>query len=104
MVKKIKIYTFREDLREQLKDPRFKKSFEKERSKLQLGYQIHLAREKAGMTQQELARKIGTRQSNISRLECGDYNFTIEMLDKISRALGVRLKIEIQSRNQEKAA
>lgn len=104
MAKKIKIYSFREDLEKRLKDPSFRKGYEEASRKVNLGYQIHLAREKAGMTQQQLARKIGTRQSNISRLECGDYNFTVDMLEKITQALGVSLRIKIEHGDVGKAA
>ena len=86
--------TFREYLKDQEKNSRFKKNFEEEKRRLNLGYQIFLAREKAEMTQGELAKRIGTRQSNISRLEQGNYNFTVDMLEKIAGALNFKLKIE----------
>lgn len=46
------------------------------------------ARSNANMTQQELADKIGTKKSAISRIESGQQNLTIDMLIKISNALG----------------
>lgn len=46
------------------------------------------ARTSAGMTQQELADKIGTKKTAISRIENGQQNLTIDMLIKISNALG----------------
>jgi len=48
-----------------------------------------------GFTQSELARKVGTKQSSISRFESGTYNPTISFLRKVADALGVRLKISI---------
>lgn len=97
-------YTFNEYLKKEIKNPRFKKGFEDEKQKLNLGYQIFLARESAGMTQGELARKIGTTQSNISRLEQGNYNFTVDMLERIASALRVRLRIEFIPSEFDKAA
>ena len=98
-------YAFRDFLRKEMKKPSFKKGYEEEKQKLALGYQIFLAREQAGMTQAELAKRIGTRQSNISRLEQGNYNFTVEMLEKIAQALHSRLKIEfVASSDRAKAA
>lgn len=97
-------HSFQEYLKKELKDPKFKEGYEEERQKLNLGYQIFLAREKTGMTQGELAKKIGTRQSNISRLEQGNYNFTVEMLEKIARALNFKVKIEFVSGKLRKAA
>lgn len=96
--------SFRAYLNEKKKIPGFQKGFERERTNLRLGYQIFMAREKAGMTQAELAHRIGTRQSNISRLEQGDYNFTIGMLEKIAKALDADLRIEIASAQIRKAA
>ena len=48
-----------------------------------------------GLTQEKLARKIGTKQSSISRFESGDYNPTISFLKKVAHALGVQLKISV---------
>ncbi len=45
------------------------------------------------LTQKELAEKIGTKQSAISRLENDDYNPSIEFLDKVARALDKKLVI-----------
>lgn len=100
----IKVHTFREYLKDQLKNPEFRKGYEEEKRKLDLGYQIFLTRTKLGMTQAELAHKIGTHQSNISRLEFGNYNFTVEMLAKIARALGSELKIELRPSRLKNAA
>lgn len=48
-------------------------------------------RTNAGITQQELADKIGTKKSAISRIESGQQNMTIDMLIKILNALGKQL-------------
>ncbi len=50
----------------------------------------------AGITQAELAKKIGTKQSAISRLESGSYNPSIALLHKISAALNATLHISIK--------
>ena len=59
------------------------------------------AREEAGMTQTELAEKCGIRQSNISRLEKGGGNPTLQMLLKIADALDSDLVIEFRKRTQD---
>ena len=97
-------HTFHEYLKKELNVPRFKKGFEEEKWKLSLGYRIFLTREREGITQGELARRIGTKQSNISRLEQGNYNFSIEMLERIARAFNYQLKIELISPRIKKAA
>ena len=45
------------------------------------------------LTQKELADKIGTRQSAISRLENDDYTPSVEFLDKVAKALDKKLEI-----------
>ena len=49
-----------------------------------------------GLSQKELADKINTKQSAISRLESGEYNPSIEFLAKIANALGKELEIRFQ--------
>jgi DNA-binding XRE family transcriptional regulator len=56
---------------------------------------IIIARKERNLTQKELAKLIGTRQSNISRLESGNYNPTIEFLTKIAKAVGKEFKIKM---------
>ena len=51
-----------------------------------------------GLTQKELARKIDTKQSAVSRLESGSYNPSIAFLQKVADALDARLKISLSER------
>lgn len=48
-----------------------------------------------GLSQSALAKKIGTKQSAISRLESGNYNPSIAFLDKVAKGLGVKLMIKL---------
>ena len=57
--------------------------------------QIIMARKERNLTQKDLAELIGTKQSNISRLESGNYNPTIDFLNKIAVAVGKELKVSI---------
>ena len=55
---------------------------------------IYAARSKAGLSQAELAHRIGTRQSVISRLEDADYEgHSLSMLQRIAAALGQYIEI-----------
>jgi len=55
------------------------------------------AREKAGLTQDELAEKIGTKQPALSRLERGSFKkASVETLRKIADVLDARLVIKLQ--------
>ena len=47
------------------------------------------------MTQAELAKRVGTQKSNISRLESGNYNPSLVFLAKISEALGKSLNVQL---------
>lgn len=49
-------------------------------------------------TQRDLARRMGTKQSAISRFESGTYNPSIIFLYKIAEALDAKLKISINSK------
>ena len=53
------------------------------------------ARLKKKMTQEEVATKMGTTKSSISRFESGNYNPTIDFLTRLSYALGKQLKISM---------
>ena len=54
------------------------------------------SRKAAGMTQKELAERMGTAQANISRFESGNYNPTLAFLQKMARSLGKTLKIPME--------
>jgi len=50
-----------------------------------------------GMSQLELAEKINTKQSAISRLESGNYNPSIRLLEKVAKALDLKLSISFSN-------
>jgi ribosome-binding protein aMBF1 (putative translation factor) len=54
------------------------------------------ARIEQRMTQAELAERANTKQSNISRFESGNYNPTLEFLQKLADALGKNLTISMR--------
>lgn len=82
-------------LDEELKDPEFKRLYDESSIKWHVAMQIVEARQKANMTQGELARQIGDRQQNVSRIESGEQNITIGTLNKIAKAVGGQLVVEI---------
>ncbi len=57
--------------------------------------QVLAFRIKHGITQAELAKRIGTKQSAISRFESGTENPTIDFLKKLAKALGAKLSVKI---------
>jgi uncharacterized protein len=61
------------------------------------GELIRTTRIRRGLSQERLARRVGTRQSAISRLEADEISPGIETLDLLLRAMGERLEIGSQS-------
>ncbi|MCL2441754.1 MAG: helix-turn-helix transcriptional regulator [Treponema sp.] len=57
--------------------------------------EIIMARREKNLTQKGLAQLIGTKQSNISRLESGNYNPSMDFLQKIATAMGKRLEVRM---------
>ncbi len=78
-----------------LKDKEIKQAYENLGPEFALIEMIIKRRIKDGLTQEELAKRIGTKQSAISRLESGMYNPTISFLQKIADALDAKLRISL---------
>lgn len=64
---------------------------------MELAETAYRAREVAGLTQAELARKMGTTQSAIAAIESGARTPTVDLLDRLARACGKRLTISIDA-------
>ena len=58
--------------------------------------QLREARKAKGMTQEHLAGLVGTKKSNISRLESGRYNPSLDFLVKVADGLGRQIKIKLE--------
>lgn len=82
-------------LREELKDPEIKKAYDELEFEYSLYQAIINKRIKEGLTQKELAKRMGTKQTAISRFESGNYNPTLSFLKKLTKALGVKLELKI---------
>ncbi len=69
-------------------------SLDEERANLDIACKIYDLRDKAGLTQKELAKLVGTTPSVISRLEDADYEgHSLSMLQRIAAALDKRVEI-----------
>ncbi|MGD2108289.1 MAG: XRE family transcriptional regulator [Phycisphaerae bacterium] len=69
-------------------------SLEEERANLDIACRIYDLRNKAGLTQKELAKLVGTTASVISRLEDADYaGHSLSMLRRVAAALNKRIEI-----------
>lgn len=82
------------DLKEELfESEEVKEEYDKLNVIYEIKKQIIRYRIENDLTQKDLADKIGTKQSAISRLENDDYNPSVEFLDKIAKALDKKLEI-----------
>src|SRR3990172_473288 len=79
--------------KEVLKDPALKAEYDKLQPEFAMIQAVIDARVKRGVTQKELAQRIGTKQSVISRLESGRANPSVAFLKKLAQALNSHLEI-----------
>jgi len=85
-----------DSLKRKLQNPDFRAAYEAEDQRIELVLQIIKLRQQRGMTQADLAKAIGTRQANVSRLERFDANLTLGTLGKVAHALGASLRIDLK--------
>ena len=76
--------------RNYLRNPEFKRLL------LKIAGQILQLRKHKKMSQQTLAKKIGTTQSNIARMEAGNQNFSLATLGKLAAVFGKRLEVNFR--------
>ena len=86
---------FRKSLEKNMKDPEFKKEWDNLELEYQVQAELIKARLECNMTQAELAKKSGIRQSNISRIENGNAIPRLDTLEALAMAMGKSLKISI---------
>jgi ribosome-binding protein aMBF1 (putative translation factor) len=84
-----------DSLKRKLQNPEFRAAYDAEDKRIELVLQIIKLRQQRGMTQADLAKAIGTRQANVSRLERFDANLTLGTLEKVAQALGANLQIDL---------
>lgn len=77
---------------ELIKKRRFKKEFERYDVAEEIATSLVKARVKRGLTQEKLAKLVGTSQPNIARTESGDYLPSISFLLKVASVLDIRLR------------
>ena len=76
-------------------DPEFATNFDSGYEKFKIGVMLRIAREDAGMTQEELARKLGTKKTAISRIENHAEDIRLSTLEKYASAFGKTLKLRL---------
>lgn len=83
-----------EHLAEQLEaDPKFRALWERNRPYREIAAQVILRRGELGLSQAQLARRMGTTKSGISRIESGRHRTSLLTLEKLAAALEMQLDI-----------
>lgn len=87
------------------KYPFLKEELKKADQAWDIAGQVYDLRKKAGLTQKELADLVGTKQSNIARLESADNtSYTRKTLEKIAKALKARVEVRVVPLESGKSA
>ena len=93
--------TLRSRLEKKFRDKDYEKQFYRGLEKTRIALEIASYREKAGLTQEELATLTDTSQSAIARLEDPDYNsYSITSLRKIGEALNLELIVTYREKGK----
>ncbi|HBR18476.1 MAG TPA: XRE family transcriptional regulator [Deltaproteobacteria bacterium] len=96
--------TLEEHIKEQMKDPAFKKAWHGLDPEFELLESMLKIRGKAGISQTELARRMGVKQPALSRLERGGIGkASVETLKKIADALNARLIVKLEPKKAKAA-
>ena len=86
--------SFDDMLSKQLQDEEFRKEYEAIQPEMEVIRAIVDARTSQNMTQKELAERTGINQADISKLENGTRNPSVNLLKRLAEGMGMTLKIE----------
>ena|SRR2546428_5359574 len=89
--------TLMDEIREELAQDRdLNAAFQRELTRLKVANQIAALRQKAGLSQAQLAERIGTKQAGVARMERAGYTgYTLTTLAKIAAATGALLQVRL---------
>ncbi len=77
------------------RDKKFAKGYDEGYEQFKVGAMLRQAREASGLTQEELARRLHTKNTAISRIENHAEDIKLSTLERVASALGKRLEINI---------
>ena len=77
------------------RSPKFAEQFESGYEVFEFSVMLRQAREKAGITQETIAKRLRTKKSAISRIENHSEDIRLSTLGKYAKALGKRLRVEL---------
>ena len=82
--------------RRKQRDEAFAAGFEEGYADFKIGILIRQAREKAGLTQEQLAQRVHTKKTAISRIENHARDIRLSTLEKVAKALGMELHVVLK--------
>lgn len=87
-------YTLNDDIKKRLKNPAFRKEWEKSETEYQLASEVIKKRLEKNISQRALAKKLKTSQAAISRVETMSANPSLSFLKKLAKALDTKLTLQ----------
>jgi transcriptional regulator with XRE-family HTH domain len=87
-----------------MKEPGFKRGYEALDDEFSLASQLIEARVRAGLTQAEVAERMGTSQSTIAHLEGGGAQPSLSTLRRFAKATGARVRVTLEAKPESKKA
>ena len=90
----MKEYSFRDHLKEMLKDPYLKELYELDQQKLVVVKKIIGYRIKHNLSQKQLAKQIGVSQQHISKIESGEFS-SMATLERVLMGIGYSVRLEV---------
>ena len=85
--------TYKEYLNEKLKDPEIKKEWDELEPEFQLIRMMIKARDERHLSQRQLSDMTGITQADISKMESGEANPTLQTLKRVAEGLGMKLEL-----------
>jgi ribosome-binding protein aMBF1 (putative translation factor) len=95
MTTREKLINARDVLQEHLQNPEFRAEWARTALARAVALAVVGYRAKHGLTQTQLGQKLGVRQPHVARLEMGEHTPSLEMLQRLSRVLGMRFIVEV---------
>ena len=79
-----------------MKNPKFRKEYEESRLEYEIARAVIRARIEKGLTQKQLAEKLNTKQSVISRVESANTTPSLSLLKRLAQALNTSLEVQFK--------
>lgn len=84
-----------------MKEPNYRKAYHALEDEFAISRAVIAARKRAGLTQSELARRMGTTQPAVTRMESGRVQPSLRTLQRLAEATGSRLLIKFDPKRAE---